>query len=79
MDRKILSFSQKEEMLEASCAWEDWVNNLTRPIKSLRFEVNKGLKHWQSRSAAMATGLTDHVLTFVELMMRVVVPNFDNA
>jgi len=42
MVRKTLSFSKEEEMLEASCAWEDWVYNLTRPIKSLRFVVNEG-------------------------------------
>jgi len=79
MVRKTLSFSKDEEMLEASCAWEDWVYNLTRPIKSLRFEVNEGQQRWQSRSAAMAAGLTDHVWTIEELMMRVIVPKSDNA
>ena len=79
MVRKTLSFSKDEEMLEASCAWEDWVYNLTRPIKSLRFEVNEGQQRWQSRSSAMAAGLTDHVWTIEELMMRVVVPKSDNA
>jgi hypothetical protein len=66
-------------MLEASCAWEDWIYNLTRPIKSLRIEVNEGLKRWQSRSAAKAAGLTDHAWTIEELLMRVVVPKSDNA
>ena len=79
MVRKTLSFSKDEEMLEASCAWEDWVYNLTRPIKSLRFEVNEGQQRWQSRSAAMAAGLTDHIWNIEELMMRVVVPKSDNA
>jgi len=79
MVRKTLSFSKQEEMLEASCAWEDWVYNLTRPIKSLRSEVNEGLKRWQSRSAAMAAGLTDHVWTIEELLMKVVVPMSVNA
>lgn len=74
MVRKTLSFSKEEEMLEASCAWEDWVYNLTRPIKSLRSEVNEELKRWQARSAAMAAGLTDHVWTIEELLMSVVVP-----
>jgi hypothetical protein len=27
MVRKTLSFSKEEEMLEASCAWEDWIYN----------------------------------------------------
>ena len=79
MVRKTLSFSKDEEMLEASCAWEDWVYNLTRPIKSLRVEVNEGQQRWQSRSAAMTAGLTDHIWTIEELMMRVVVPKSDNA
>jgi hypothetical protein len=79
MVRKTLSFSKEEEMLKASCAWEDWVYNLTRPIKSLRFEVNEGQQRWQPRSAAMAAGLTDHIWTIEELMMRVVVPKSNNA
>jgi hypothetical protein len=77
--RKTLSFSKEEEMLEASCAWEDWVYNLTRPIKSLRSEAKKGFQRWQSRSAAMTAGLTDHVWTIEELLMRVVAPKADNA
>jgi hypothetical protein len=48
-------------------------------LSSLRIEVNEGLKRWQSRSAAMAAGLTDHVWTIEELLMRVVVPKPDNA
>ena len=40
MVRKTLSFSKEEEMLKASCALEDSVYNLTRPVKSLRVEVN---------------------------------------
>ena len=79
MVRKTLSFSKDEEMLEASCAWEDWIYNLTRPIKSLRFEVNEGQQRRQSRSAAMAAGLTDHVWTIEELMIKVLVPKSDNA
>jgi hypothetical protein len=79
MVRKTLSFSKEEEMLEASCAWEDWVYNLTRPIKSLRSEVNEEMKCWQARSAAMAAGLTDHVWTIEELLMTVGVPSSNNA
>jgi hypothetical protein len=52
---------------------------LTRPIKSLRVEVNEGQQRWQPRSAAMAAGLTDHIWTIEELMMRVVVPKSNNA
>jgi hypothetical protein len=77
MVRKTLSFSKDEEMLEASCAWEDWTYNLTRSVKSLRVEVNDGQRRWQPRSPAMAAGLTDHIWTIEELMMTVAIPNFN--
>jgi hypothetical protein len=79
MVRKTLSFSKDEEMLKASCALEDWIYNLTRPVKSLRFEVNDRQRRWQPRSAAMAAGLTDHIWTIEELMMKVVVPISNNT
>lgn len=79
MVRKTLSFSKDEKMLTASCALEDWVYNLTRPVKSLRLEVNDGQRRWKPRSAAMAAGLTDHVWTIEELMMKVVVPMQNNT
>lgn len=78
MVRKTLSFSKKEDMLVASCAWEDWVYNLTRSVKSLRVEVNEGQRRWKSRSPAMAAGLTDHIWTSEELMRTVVVLNCIN-
>jgi hypothetical protein len=79
MVRKTLSFSKDEKMLKASCTLEDWVYNLTRPVKSLRVEVNDGQRRWQPRSPAMAAGLTDHVWTIEELMMKVVVPKCNNT
>lgn len=72
--RKTLSYSKQVEMLQAACAWEDWVYNLTRPVKTLRVEVNEGRCRWQPRSPAMVAGLTDHVWTVKELLMRVVPP-----
>jgi hypothetical protein len=75
--RKTLSFSKQREMLEASCAWEDWVYNLTRSVKTLRLEANDGQRRWCPRSPAMAAGLTDHIWTVKELLMTVVAP--DNA
>ena len=76
---KTLSFSKELEMLEASCAWEDWVYNLTRSVKTLRLEVNNGIRRWQCRSPAMAAGLTDHIWTVKELLMTVVAPNVINT
>ena len=77
MVRKTLSFSKDEKMLRASCAWEDWVYNLTRPIKSLHVEINDRQRKWQARSAAMAAGLTDHIWTIDELLMMVVCPEIN--
>jgi len=74
MVRKTLSFSKDESILEASCALEDAVYNLTRPNKSLRVEVEDDQRRWVPRSPAMAAGLTDHIWTIKELMMLVAVP-----
>ena len=77
--RKSLSFSKEREMLEASCAWEDWVYNLTRPLKTLRVEVNDGRRRWRLRSPAMAAGLMDHIWTVKELLMTVAAPDVTNT
>ncbi len=72
--RKTLSFSKELEMLRASCAWEDLIYNLARPVETLRTEVNDGKRRWLQRSPAMAAGLTDHIWTIEELLMTVVAP-----
>ena len=79
MVRKTLSFSKEEEMLRASCALEDVVYNLARPLKSLRVEVNNDQRRWEPRSPAMAAGITDHIWTIGEIMMMVTVPERNNA
>jgi hypothetical protein len=77
--RKTLSFSKEMKMLEASCTWEDWVYNLTRPVKTLRVEVNDGQRRWQPRSPAMAAGLADHIWDVKELLMTLVPPKIINT
>jgi len=77
--RKSLSFSKKVEMLKASCAWEDWVYNLTRPLKTLREEVNEGGRRWKPITPGMAAGLTDHIWTIKELLTTVVAPDIINT
>jgi len=77
--RKTLAFSKARKMLEASCAWEDWVYNLTRPVKTLRIEVKGERRRWQPCSPAMAAGLTDHIWTVKELLMTVVAPKATNT
>jgi hypothetical protein len=77
--RKTLSDSKQLELLEAACAWEDWIYNLTRPLKTLRVEVNDGKRRWQPRSPAMAAGLSDRLWTAEELLTRVVAPSSINT
>jgi len=50
-----------------------------RPVKTLRVEVNDGLRRWQPCSPAMAAGLTDHIWTVKELLVTVVSPDVINA
>jgi hypothetical protein len=68
--RKTLSFSKDLEFLKATTALEDAIYNFTRPVKTLRVELEKPTKQarWQQRSPAMAAGLTDHIWTVRELL-----------
>jgi hypothetical protein len=79
--RKSLSYSKQLRLLRAACSWEDWVYNLTRPVKTLRQEqtVGSGQRRWQARTPAMAAGLTDHTWTVKELLTTVVIPASINA
>ena len=74
--RKSLSYSKQLRLLRAACSWEDWVYNLTRPLKTLRVEqaVGYGQPRWQARTPAMAAGLTDHIWTIKVLLSTVVIP-----
>src|SRR5437764_6131767 len=79
--RKSLSYSKQLRLLRAACSWEDWVYNLTRPLKTLRVErvAGSGQQRWQARTPAMAAGLTDHLWTVQELLMTVVIPTAFNT
>ena len=79
MIRKILSFSKEEEMLQVSCALEDTIYYLMRPVKTLRIKVNNDPRRWQSRTSAMAVGLADHISTIEMVMMTVMVPEENNT
>jgi hypothetical protein len=81
--RKTLSYSKQLEALEASCAWEDWIYNLSRPLKTLALELEVSAKgkrsRWKPISPAMAAGLTDHVWSVKELLSTVVPPQVINT
>lgn len=72
--RKTLSYSKQLDALTASCAWEDWVYNLTRPLKTLAIRGHEGQRRWRPQTPAMAAGLTDHQWTVKELLLTVVAP-----
>jgi hypothetical protein len=73
--RKTLGFSKVLTMLDASCAWEDVVYNLTRSVKTLRVEViPQTERRWIHRSPAMAAGITDHIWSIRQVLMPVPVP-----
>ena len=79
--RKSLSYSKRLRFLRAACSWEDWVYNVTRPLKTLRVEraVGSAQQRWQARTPALAAGLTDHIWTIKELLMTVVLPTVINT
>ncbi len=77
--RKTLSYSKQLDALEAACAWEDWVYNLTRTVDTLALPLRDGQRRWQRQTPAMAAGLTDHIWTIKELLMTVVPPSALNT
>ena len=74
--RKTLSFSKELRFLKAASALEDALYNFTRPLKTLRVEVEapSAYLRWQPRTPAMAARLTDHIWTVKELLTVVLVP-----
>jgi hypothetical protein len=77
--RKTLSFSKQVRALRDACVWEDWVYNLTRPLKTLRHPVLSERRKWLPCSPAMAAGLTNHIWTIQELLTTLVVPKGINS
>ena len=72
--RKTLSYSKQLNALNAACAWEDWVYNLTRSVDTLSLPMQIGQQGWKRQTPAMAAKLTDHIWTIKELLMTVVPP-----
>ena len=70
--RKGFSYSKQLPLLRAASSWQDWISNLTRPVKTLqgRRPVGHDQRCWQARTPAMAAGLTDHIWTVKAHGMR---------
>ena len=79
--RKSLSYCKQVRLLRAASSWEDWIYNVTRPVKTLRVECTASSRQqrWQARTPAMAAGLPDHIWTVKELLMTVVLPTTINT
>jgi hypothetical protein len=79
--RKTLSFSKELRFLKASTALEDALYNFTRPLKTLRVEIenSSSATRWKQRTPAQAAGLTDHIWTVKELLTSVLVPRSINS
>jgi len=79
--RKTLSFSKELRFLKAASALEDALYNFTRPLRTLRVEVETPSEcmRWQQRTPAMAARLTDHIWTAKELLTVVLVPHLTNT
>lgn len=79
--RKTLSFSKDLRLLQAASALEDALYNFTRPLKTLRVELENPSHsaRWKQRSPAMAAGLTDHIWTAQQLLTTVLVPLHTNS
>lgn len=78
--RKTLSFSKEVRFLKAASTLEDALYNFTRPLKTLRIELEKPSKYtrWQQQTPAMAAQLTDHIWTVKELLSVLFVPHVTN-
>jgi hypothetical protein len=72
--RKTLSYSKELTAVNAACAWEDWVYNLTRSVDTLSVAVQNDQHRWKRQTPAMAAKLTDHIWTIKELLLTVVPP-----
>lgn len=80
LGRRSLAFSKRLELYRASAAWEDACYNWVRPVKTLRQEVfDDPSCRWLPRTPAMASGLTNHIWTFKELLLTIIPPRHSNS
>jgi hypothetical protein len=78
--RKTLSHSKKKPFLQRQIDLDDAVFNFVRPHSALKVELAHSDSHgrkWQTRTPAMAAGLTDHVWTLEELLSYRIPPSID--
>ncbi len=77
--RRSLCFSKTLSMHGAAASWEDVYYNLCHTVKTLRVEINPAAvrfeRRWQSRTPAMAAGLTEEIWDIERILRTVPVFN----
>ena len=77
--RKTLCFSKSLRRHKAAAIWDDVTYNLSKPLKSLRLDLNPHVKRfekrYQHRTPAMAAGLTNAIWPIERLLRTVPIPN----
>jgi IS1 family transposase len=71
LTRKTIAFSKKVTQLKAQMLIYQGYYNFVRPHRALKLPIpsdNSTARKWQSRTPAMAVGLSDHIWSLRELM-----------
>lgn len=71
LTRKTIAFSKKVTQLKAQMLIYQGYYNFVRPHRALKLPIpggNSTARRWQSRTPAMAVGLSDHIWSLRELM-----------
>jgi IS1 family transposase len=71
LTRKTMAFSKKVTQLKAQMLFYQGYYNFVRPHRALKLSIaddNGAPRRWQSRTPAMAAGLSDHIWSLRELM-----------
>lgn len=69
--RKTLGFSKNRRELQYALNFIDAHDNFVKPHSALRLLAPPNeVRHWFSRTPAMAAGITDHLWTLEELLCR---------
>jgi len=66
-EKKNKFLSQNSNLRASFDFFQAWYNFI-KPHKSLRLEIDSGIRKWFQRTPAMAEGITDHMWNLKELL-----------
>lgn len=79
LSRKALTFSKSLKLHRAAAVWDNATYNLTKPLKSLRLDLEPDAvrfkQRYQHRTPAMSAGLTRTIWSIEQLLRTVPIPN----